>query len=234
MSTVLGILSRQENVVIGAQSSLAASALDSLSGGLFRTVSGFTGLVVDADVSVDHLRQSDVTEYPVEDGAKITDHVQLKPAQLTVQGVISDYPIGFAVIGGVANLISTGVSLIGGGSRSIDAFNHLEKLWRERKPFSVFTGIKRYSNMVIEELSVPQTAQTGRAIHFTARMKEIRIVASKTAALSLASSVSDLGSRTNDQGHEVTKTIADPTASANDAQTKSGQSILDSLLNGGG
>ena len=205
---LLGIIFGQKRVVINSKDSGVGGILGNLAGSLPLSLNTLTGIVVDATVSEEHVSTADLTENPVEDGAKVTDHVQLKPSQLTIEGVISDTPLGYAVIGNIQNLVRSVATLFGLSSRSTDAFNNLRKLQESRKPFTVITGLKRYTNMIMTDLSVPRTATTGGAIHFRAVMKEIRIVKSKSAGGgSLSSSVSDLGSPTKDLGSKVTDAV---------------------------
>lgn len=205
---ILGIIFGQKKVVINPKSSGIGGSLGKLQGILSQTIGGVAGIVVDATVSETHLSSCDLTENPVEDGAKITDHVQLKPSELTIEGVISDSPLGYAVVGNIQNLVRSTKSLFGGSSRSIDAYNDLLLLQKSRQPFTVITGLKRYENMIMTELSVPRTAQTGNAIHFRASMKEIRIVKSKTTGLSsVASSVKSLAQKAKDLGQKVTDAV---------------------------
>jgi len=205
---LLGIIFGQKRVVINSKDSGVGGILGNLAGSLPLSLNTLTGIVVDATVSEEHVSTADLTENPVEDGAKVTDHVQLKPSQLTIEGVISDTPLGYAVIGNIQNLVRSVATLFGRSSRSTDAFNNLRKLQESRKPFTVITGLKRYTNMIMTDLSVPRTATTGGAIHFRAVMKEIRIVKSKSAGGgSLSSSVSDLGSPTKDLGSKVTDAV---------------------------
>lgn len=50
----------------------------------------------DAVINEQHSRESTVTSFPVESGQTVTDHVIVAPAELTVQGIITDSPIGNA------------------------------------------------------------------------------------------------------------------------------------------
>lgn len=227
--SILGILFGQQRVVIGSKDSGLGGALGRLSGVLRQTIGGVAGIVVDATVSEEHLSEAELTENPVEDGAVVTDHVHLKPAQLTIQGVISDSPLGYAVIGNIQNLVRSVSSLFGKSSRSVDAYNDLLALQKSRQPFTVTTGLKRYKNMIMTSLSVPRTAQTGRAIHFTATMREIRIVKSKTTSVSLSSSVSSLGTKTQDFGNKVTPPVETGSIATTEAETTG--STLYNLLN---
>ena len=222
--SILGIVFGQQRVVIDSKDSGIGGQLGKLSGVLRQTIGGVAGIVIDATVSEEHLSEAELTENPVEDGVVVTDHVHLKPAQLTIQGVISDSPLGYAVIGNIQNLVRSVSALFGRSSRSIDAYNDLFNLQKSRQPFTVTTGLKRYKNMIMTSLSVPRTAQTGRAIHFSATMREIRIVKSKSTSSSLSPSVSSLGSKTKDGGSKVTPPV--PAGAAVTTEVTKPRSIL--------
>lgn len=188
------------------------------------------GIVLDALVSEEFSSKCDVTEYPVESGAVIADHVQMRPIELTIQGVITDSPLGYAVIGNIQNLVRSVSTLFGQTSRSIDAFNELLELQKKRIPFTVVTGLRRYENMIMTELTVPRTAQTGGAIHFSATMKEVKIVSSQHTNLKLSSSVAKLGAKITDLGGKTTQTT--PWSAAGNAANKgAAQTALDKILN---
>lgn len=177
---------------------------------LGKTGANIGGITLDAAIHEDHVHESDITENPVEEGVEVTDHVQLKPAQLTIEGVITDAPLGYSIIGNIQNLVRSVQSLFGASSRSVDAFNKLLDLRQKREPFTVVTGLKSYDNMIFSRLSVPREAATGNAIHFTAEMKQIRIVESKTISNPpRRGDVADRASKTKDNGQQVTKPTAD-------------------------
>lgn len=222
---ILGILFQQSRAVIGVKDGFGSGALGNLQGVVRSAFGGLGGIVLDATVSEEHLTTCEVTKNPVEDGAQITDHVQIQPAKLTIEGVISDTPIGFAIIGNIQNVIRSVSTLFGKSSRSIDAYNRLLKLQNDRQPFKVITGLKQYSNMILSELSVPRTKDTGGAIHFRAVMEEIRIVASETTG-SPSSSISDLASPVRDAGQKVTAAV--PLAS----ETQEGSTAISSQSSG--
>lgn len=201
---IIGLLfSQKTRVVIGKKDSTDEISL------------GLGGIVVDAAVSEEHLNDSDVTENPVEDGAKITDHMQIKSKQLTIDGVISDSPLsadfaGISVPSNFHNFAGTVQTTLGRDSRSIDAYQRLVALQEKREPFTVVTGLKQYKNMVLKTLTVPRTAATGKAIHFKAVLREIRIVKSKSVgAPNVKDAVKNLASKTKDLGSKVTKALPD-------------------------
>lgn len=222
-STPFGILFRQTKVVLGQNSEGNGN---SLTGILSQTIGGVSGIVLDASISEDHVKECEVTENPVEEGAKITDHVQIKPAMLTIEGIISDYPIGFPIIGNVLNAASTVSNIFDQtSSRSIDAYNQLVKLMDDRQPFTVVTSLKKYESMVFESISVPRTVQSGRALHFTAKLKQIRIVSSQTGpSTTPKAGVKNIAKKASDKGSQLTK-------KAEDAADSKIPSLLSRVLN---
>lgn len=84
-------------------------------------------------------------------------------------------------VGSLASLVS-GPRETTDGSRLIrnarDAFKYLEELYNDRQPFTVITALKRYSDMVISNLSVPRSARTGTGLGFTVMLEQVMIVSS--------------------------------------------------------
>lgn len=190
------------------------------------------GITVDASIDEDHTLTCDVTENPVEDGANITDHVHLRPAELKINGVISDTPLDFSalnlpIVGNVVGLINN--TLINAGEpRSIQQYNKLVELRKKREPFDVVTGLKVYKNMILSSLTVNRNATNGKAIHFSAEMKEIKIVKSSiggdttTLKSTVSSTVKDIASTTKTLGQKVTSAL-DP---VRDLRLLSGASFI--------
>jgi hypothetical protein len=56
------------------------------------------------------------------------------------------------------------------------AFQYLEELRDNRVPFTVITSLKRYENMILTNLSVPQTGVDGKSLRFSATFEQIQIV----------------------------------------------------------
>ena len=206
-------------------------------------------ITVDAAVSLKHSLSSSLTKNPVEEGAKVTDHVELEPQGLSIQGVISDTPLDFQVLNDLVNgnfknigkSFKDGIkSSLGKTSRSIEQYQAIVELWKSREPFQVITGFKVYDSMILTKFEVDQNATTGRAMHFTAEMEQIRIVSSQGIAGSLggglggaenlADGVKDIGSKTKNLGSKVTEKL-DP---VQDVKKAGGSSkLFDMIANGG-
>lgn len=76
------------------------------------------GLVLDATISHNHAYTNMVTRYPVEEGADLTDFIRSEPEKLTMECLISDFPMERDFNNGV---IPT--TLSDKDSRSYDSYN---------------------------------------------------------------------------------------------------------------
>lgn len=146
---------------------------------LFRTTVGAAGGIVgaktqlgfvtlDVAIELEHSREARVTEFPIEGGAIITDHVVMSPNRLKVSGLITDTPF-------------ESLTAFFGAARSSAAFSMLQVMFEARTPFSVYTPRQLYNNMVIERLVVPETKEG--ALRFECAMVEITTVFAQNAAL---------------------------------------------------
>lgn len=130
--------------------------------------------LIDAAISEEESLESEVTEYPVESGAVITDHVRNKPRRLDLEFVVSDTPIGLAAIIRDADVVP-----------SSDARQKLEALRATRQPFPVVTGIRTYENMIFTSLSFPRDGGTGDALRGKASLQQIEIVQVRRVSVQL-------------------------------------------------
>jgi len=130
-----------------------------------------------------HEMVSEVTEFEVEDGSLITDHVIKKGKRLKITGLISDDPITILQTGLLersSSILPTSLkSKLGfgiGGKNSKNAFDQFEKIYDEKRPVEVVTGLKKYDNMIMIDLNMPRSSKTVRSLQFTATFKQINIV----------------------------------------------------------
>lgn len=140
-------------------------------------------LTVDVSIREIHSLQANITRFPVEFGASITDHIINQPRTLTIDGLISDTPSGLVALvvpGLVTGLVSTPPGLA--------AFDTMKSWWGNKQILDVQTGLDVYTNMVIRNFSFPKDANTGRALRFSLSLEEIIRVSS---AIEQSSSVMD-------------------------------------------
>lgn len=142
---------------------------------LFRSVLSGRGirsqigtLTLDVTLNEIHNRNSEVTEFPIERGSIISDHVLLRPKTLQIVGFVSDTPVS-----------SYGFSL--GNSRASSAFLQLEGLWQLRIPFVVISQLAVYRNMVIEDLRIPKTNES--ALRFNCVLKQLNLVSGQNVLM---------------------------------------------------
>lgn len=161
---------------------------------------------VDATLSENHSSTIEPTDSTIETGAIITDHFNVSPKQITIEGIVSNDPIRTreALIGNAAGLVggiigrSAENSLFGAiGTGALAAFSNsiaktltneknrakmaMEKLQAAQEAgaiISVQTALRQYTNMIIQAFSVNRNAQTGNVLRFTMTLREIRTVRS--------------------------------------------------------
>lgn len=115
------------------------------------------GVTLDATISEDHEFNSRVTNFPVEDGSIISDHIIKEPETLQITGIVTDTPL----------------AILAAFNRSIDAFNRLIQIYENRERISVVTGIRVYTDMVMTSLQVPRNVQTGQSLTFVIELQKI-------------------------------------------------------------
>ena len=213
----------------GAQSiSLAFNAALLAEGALrpaFRTslnAQGTTDVIqIDVTVSEVHSLQAEVTQHPVEVGADIADHYRPKPAELRIQGIVTDTPLdnslGLAVARALEGPIGTAIGVTQGiaatalGRASIlrSTFNALQSLHDNAVPCQIFTPYKIYRDMLMTDLQVTRDKAGGEALYFTAAFREVFFVSSSTTSINVPAANQvplDLGTQT---GTVASKKIAD-------------------------
>jgi hypothetical protein len=150
---------------------------------------------IDAALSESHDKQADITEFPIEDGSTLTDHVIVRPRQYRVQGIVSNNPVGegFRVIeddGSVLVLEDTPLAE--------QARVALEEMLAARQPLRVVTAKCTYDNMVMQSLSFSDGAENGDALIFDASFKQIDVRQNRRSTV-------EIKFRAVDRGRQVTR-----------------------------
>jgi hypothetical protein len=128
-------------------------------------IDGITTVEIDVRVSESHSFSSKTTDYPVEDGSILSDHVLVNPFSIGMTGIVSNTPI--PTTGAV-------IPTTGNGERRSDtAYENLVKASREKKSVVYNSTLASYSG-ILTELSFPKDSTTGESIQFSATFKEIR------------------------------------------------------------
>jgi hypothetical protein len=183
-------------------------------------LSSIGGIQLDAVLQETHRFENLVTQYPVESGATITDHIINKPLCLEMDGRLTDTPLslvaslgagaaGFGAQGlggtGVASAAAASAAASALGSitpgASKDAAISLVQLWKQASTFAVITGLAMYVNMTFEHLEFPREPNNGRSIRVRARLRQILTVQSlKVSAATVDPSVAAQAAPTLSKG----------------------------------
>ena len=132
----------------------------------------YFGMIINVDAMIQekHSFQAQVTEYPVEDGTDISDHVVIKPVQLSVEGIVSNSPIYLGIDFLITNRVMTAHDTFAAAQR-VAAF------------MSIVTGIHVYKNMIIEDYTVVREAKNGQALEFTMSLKQVSVMQTQTVEI---------------------------------------------------
>lgn len=191
-------------------------------------------LVLDVTLSDSFEIANEVTDFPVEEGYNINDHINRKPHIVTIEGYITETPVKF-----ISELIKA--TFIESSSRTKTAFEKLLKISGRKfdhdnqlvinnidpEIIEIITSDNiKYSNMVITSLVVRSNESTGDAFEFTAQFKPIIKVQSKNVTIpklnvnkSLASGIDNHVSK-SDKGKQTPKPLKSNAASLVDNLVK--------------
>lgn len=173
-------------------------------------------LVLDASVQETHVANVEVTKHPVEQGAAISDHAREEPETVTIEGLVSNTPIG------EAERRAAGDQVKGQPGRASQALEQLLQMKKARELIDLVTGLRTYSNMLMTGLTIPRNAKQGEVLQFSAQFIQVRVVRSETAKLT---SIPKKPTTKVKKSNQVTK----PTPPATKAKVR--QSLLLQLLN---
>ncbi|QHJ85818.1 MAG: hypothetical protein [Bacteriophage sp.] len=173
----------------------------------------YMAISFDSVPSVGLKRTANITSYPVEDGADISDHVQIKNRTFTLSGYISETPIRQDPVQDL--LYSSGVN----GTRVAQAIQYLDKIMDSRQTILLVLEQQIYDNVILKGISVDFKEEYGQT--FNLDFEQVRIVSNK--------SVNVIATKT--QAAKVTGTT-NKTAAPSANLTQSVQSIAGGNNNG--
>lgn len=138
---------------------------------------------LDALLSEKTSLNSRATEYAVEDGPPVTDHVVQESELLTLDGWVTAAEVSLlgGLVEGAVRRIRSGEALGGltagaGRSKLIGAKDALRKIHADRLPITVTTGLDVYVDFVMERCEIGRTNEGGDRFEISADFKRIRKV----------------------------------------------------------
>ena len=129
------------------------------SGAYVRSLGGLTFTVTISEAEKETAR---LTDYPVEDGATLSDHVILAPKEVTVK-------------------IGQGVDEAETDPR--DKLEELRELMEKREPMELYTGKSYYPSMIITAINTATDSKSETVLLTTVTLREVRIAETKSAAV---------------------------------------------------
>ncbi len=155
------------------------------------------GIAIDCSLRETHKKSADISNIPIETGSSISDHRRTKPAELTLEGIISD--AGFVP---------------DQESKHARYLALMEKV-EGTEVFDVITGLRIYRDMVFTDFQVTRDATTGEIIQFTAQMQQIQFATSKSVPVIATKADNPRVANKTNQGEKTTTPAPEETAKAN-------------------
>lgn len=147
-------------------------------------------LIPDVVMEEQHHDELVITEFPVEDGAAITDHSYMRPAVLLMRCGFSDSSAG-----------SVGYAR--------DVYDELRTLQRSRRLFAVSTGKRLYRNMLMNALDLITDQHSENVLMVTVGFREIRLTSTQSSSATDGSTTKP-GATASDQSNPAnTGSVAD-------------------------
>jgi len=174
---------------------------------LFSLQSRKIGLIVpDVVISEKHSDTLEITEHPVEDKAPVADHAFRRPSEVVME-------VGFAGGGSLLDLLDTSAIGLSLGLSPKETYQELIDLQRSRVPFSVTTGKRLYSNMLIRVLDVTTDKTTENVLSATLTLREVLITQTKSVNVADKGDMTEGVSTSEVQNSGVKSTIPGDDAS---------------------
>ena len=117
-------------------------------------------LELDALLTENTSLSSQITEYPIEDGTVISDHITRESERLSLSGVIT----------GTGTLFNVGL----GKYKLIAAKETLRELHAKRELVTIVTGLDVYEDFAIESLEIERNSDDGERLNISAEFRKIQ------------------------------------------------------------
>lgn len=194
-------------------------------------------ITIDATITENHRRASQITDHPIETGSNIQDHIFREPRRLDLVGEVTDSPVhSFGLLDGSAFQLG-GVlgDLIGLTERRLEAFEQFEAMHESRELVKIVTGLTVYEDMALIAANFPKNNQTGKRLLFRLSFQEIVKVTTRTADLpaeQVKPANRDAAASGTSRGKQTPGTVDQATEETATTQAKNGSVLHDILIGG--
>jgi hypothetical protein len=139
---------------------------------------------LDAAIQEQHSGSATVTQFPVETGTNIADHVRQEPDRLQVDGIVSNTPLPSKI--GISRAAFDERAKAGDFAlRAPTAYTQLRALLEGGIAISISTELADYYPMILSSLDVPRDAETGDVLRFMAEFQKVTQVSTRSVAVEL-------------------------------------------------
>jgi hypothetical protein len=145
----------------------------------WKSASG-TDEVLEFDVLVSYApsHSAKATQFPVEKGATITDHVLQDADLVRFEGLVTNTPLP-SNVGMGFEAVATDMRERFAGRAGL-VYAALVRVKEAGEPVTIDTPLRFFENMVIESLETSESAETGDALSFSISAREIRTTETRT------------------------------------------------------
>jgi hypothetical protein len=134
------------------------------------------GFPIDATVSENHEHEAEVTEFPVEKGADTTDNRRRKNLRVTMEGIVSDTPLGAIARHQTRQ----------SGIPSDTAYAKLIALDGSDETVTIVSSKGVFKNMLMTSLEFPAEGAEPHQLHFRAQFKQVNFVTNNRTTIRVA------------------------------------------------
>lgn len=156
----------------------------------------FPSVILINDIPIDvatmesHSFPSEVTQFPVESGARISDNIRPKPIKITIECLVSNSPLG--EIQKLRNAHTKKLSATSSNyARAV--YDELVSIYTNRKPVEITTSVDVFQNMVMTELGVPRTSGEPNGLKFTCEFEQVTVIASVRGTVRVSNPICGTG-----------------------------------------
>ena len=132
----------------------------------------------------DHAFESQVTQYSVETGGVVSDHVVCRPRKGKLQGLVSNFSLQHTnkLDRELENLFRIGrpgrwkAGPVSVPNRALTTWELFRELWQKRLPVTVATTLEVYESVVVTNVATTRDGDSGDALKFAVDFEEVKVV----------------------------------------------------------
>jgi hypothetical protein len=143
-------------------------------------------LELDAMLSERQKYGNDITNFPIESGSSISDHVIQAPEEVEIEGFVTNTPVEFLsglrpekddrVLNAYLTLLEIAGYKYPNQAYRYNKLTVISEAKNEFKLVEIISGLRVYTNMGLVTLDIPLDAKTGDCIKFNALFRKVNIV----------------------------------------------------------